>query len=135
MVRVYTDMTGDLFHYGHVNALRQCKEYGDVLIVGVHSNKSVESYKRTPIMNMDERIKVIEACKYVDEIVREAPTVITEEYIKKHNIDIVCITDTRPDEQNREFYSIPMDLGIVKTFKYTNTISTTDIIKKIKNMY
>ena len=55
--------------------------------------------------------------------------------IKKHNIDIVCITDTRPDEQNREFYSIPMDLGIVKTFKYTNTISTTDIIKKIKNMY
>ena len=86
MVRVYTDMTGDLFHYGHVNALRQCKEYGDVLIVGVHSNKSVESYKRTPIMNMDERIKVIEACKYVDEIVREAPTVITEEYIKKYNI-------------------------------------------------
>lgn len=63
MTRIYIDMVGDLFHYGHVNALKQCKDEGDYLIVGVHSDKTVESYKRTPILNMDERIGVIESCK------------------------------------------------------------------------
>lgn len=134
MTIVYTDMTGDLFHYGHVNALKQCKEYGDILIVGVHNDETVNSYKRYPIMNMEERIQVIEACKYVDKVIENAPIVITENYIKSNNIDIVCITDTRDDEQNLEFYGIPIRMGIVKKFKYTNSISTTEIIKKIKNI-
>ena len=131
---VYTDMTGDLFHYGHVNALKQCKEYGDVLIVGVHNDETVNSYKRYPIMNMRERVKVIEACKYVDKVIENAPVVITDKYIRENNVDIVCITDTRPDDQNLEFYGIPMRMGIIKKFKYTENISTTEIIKKIKNM-
>ena len=134
MTRVYTDMTGDLFHYGHVNALKQCKEHGDILVVGVHSDDAVESYKRVPVMSMSERIKVIEACRYVDEVIENAPVVITEDYIKENKIDIVCITDTRPEEQNIYMYSVPINMGIIRKFKYTNTVSTTDIIKKIKNM-
>ena len=57
---VYVDMVGDLFHYGHVNMLRNAKNQGDILYVGVHNDLDVKSYKRTPIMTMEERIKVIE---------------------------------------------------------------------------
>ena len=132
MKLVYTDMVGDLFHYGHINALKQSKSFGDYLIVGVHNDETVQSYKRKPIMTMEQRAKVIENCKFVDKVILNAPVKITEEYIKNNKIDIVSITDTRPDEQNKIFYSIPMELGIVKKFKYTKTISTSDIIENIK---
>ncbi len=130
---VYVDMVGDLFHYGHVNALKQCKEMGDYLIVGVHSDEVVNSYKRIPIMNMVQRINVIKSCKYVDEVIENAPIMITKEYIEKYKINIVCITDTRPVEQTEQFYKIPMELGIVRKFKHTQEISTTHIIENIKN--
>ena len=130
MIIVYTDMVGDLFHYGHVNALQQSKNFGDYLIVGVHNNDDVESYKRNPIMTMEQRVKVIEACKYVDKVIMNAPLTLTPEFINKHNIDIVSITDTRPDKQNNKFYGKVMDK--VKKFKYTNTISTSNIINNIK---
>lgn len=52
--RIYVDMTADLFHYGHVNFLKQASEIGDYLIVGVHSDQTVENYK-TPTNHYHER--------------------------------------------------------------------------------
>ena len=43
ITRVYVDMVADLFHYGHVNFLRQAKSHGDFLLVAVHSDETVES--------------------------------------------------------------------------------------------
>ena len=129
---VYTDMVGDLFHYGHINALQQSKGFGDYLIVGVHNDNDVESYKRKPIMNMEQRIKVIENCKFVDKVIKDAPLVITPEFLSEHNIDIVSITDTRPDDEYQLFYGKIMDK--VKKFKYTHTISTSCIIENIKHI-
>ena len=63
MTRVYADMVGDLFHHGHVEFLRRARDLGDELVVGVHSDATAESYKRTPVMTMDERVRVVEACR------------------------------------------------------------------------
>lgn len=63
--RVYVDMVGDLFHAGHVSLLREAPGHGDRLVVGVHSDDTAASYKRRPIMTLDERVAVIEACRYV----------------------------------------------------------------------
>ena len=115
-------MVADLFHYGHVNALKQAKSLGDYLIVGIHSDETVKSYKRTPIMTMAERIAVIEGCKYVDEIIQDAPLKISVSYLKLHNIDIVCIQDNRSEKDCKLMYDIPNKLGIIKTHKYTTTI-------------
>eukprot|EP00656_Telonema_subtile_P016900 TRINITY_DN18964_c0_g1_i1.p1 TRINITY_DN18964_c0_g1~~TRINITY_DN18964_c0_g1_i1.p1 ORF type:complete len:143 (-),score=10.13 TRINITY_DN18964_c0_g1_i1:56-436(-) len=74
---IYTDMVGDLFHCGHMNFLRQCREVataeecGDrkiVLVVGVHSDELVMTYKRQPVLTMDERAASVGGCKYVDRV-------------------------------------------------------------------
>jgi cytidyltransferase-like protein len=127
---VYIDMVGDLFHYGHVQALKQSKDCGDYLIVGVHNDCDVNSYKRTPVMTMEERVKVIEGCKYVNRVVGDAPLQITQSFLDMYNIDIVCITDSRPEEQTLEFYGDVMDKVI--RIKYTSDVSTTDVINRIR---
>ena len=71
----YIDMVGDLFHYGHVRQIKEIFDQGYNVIVGVHSDKTAESYKRKPILNMNERIEVIESCKYVSLIIEDASVV------------------------------------------------------------
>ena len=73
MTRVYVDMVADLFHFGHVAFLEQARAYGEELVVGVHSDATVESYKRRPIMTMDERVASVRGCRFVDEVVPDAP--------------------------------------------------------------
>ena len=78
--RVYVDMVGDLFDAGHVALLRSARELGDHLVVGVLSDETVAAYKRQPIMNLTERLAVIEACRYVDEVIPDAPDRLTRDF-------------------------------------------------------
>ena len=96
---IYTDMVGDLFHCGHVNFLRQCREVATpeeaagkkvVLIVGIHSDELVDSYKRKPLLTMQERMDSAAGCKYVDRVLGNAPMGINQEYLDLHQIDRVA---------------------------------------------
>ena len=128
----YTDMTADLFHYGHVNFLKKAKEKCSYLVVGIHNNEDVEKYKRTPVLDLYERAAVVRSCKYVDEIILNAPVTITEKYLKSHNIDVV-FTAERPEEELKMMYSIPLKKNMLQILPYTHDISTTNIIHRIKN--
>ena len=65
---VTTNGAFDLFHYGHVLALKFAKSHGDVLIVGVNSDASIRKYKseERPIIPESERIGIVAAIGYVD---------------------------------------------------------------------
>ena len=66
----YTTGVFDLFHIGHLNILRRAKEQCDYLIVGVSTDELCESYKhKAPIIPFEERIAIVEAIRYVDEVV------------------------------------------------------------------
>ena len=66
----YTTGVYDLFHIGHLNVLRNAKEQCNYLIVGVSTDELVEQYKhKKPIIPFEERVKIVEAIKYVDEVV------------------------------------------------------------------
>ena len=123
MKRIYVDIVGDLFHLGHVNLFKKARELGDYLIVGVHSDEDVESYKRKPVLSLEERSKVIRSCKYVDEVVTAAPLVVTVDFL--HGDDV--------SEEVKRQHKIPYGLGMVKYVPYTEGISTTEIIERIKN--
>ena len=134
MTRVYVDMVADLFHYGHANFPKQAKQYGNHLIVGIHSDEVVEGYKRSPIMSMKERVDTVSSCRYVDEVVPNAPLVIDQEWLNTHQIDLVVHGDDFSEEMEQLCYKIPIDMGIFRLVSYTSEISTTDIIQRIKNI-
>ena len=132
MTRGYVDMVADLFHYGHANFLRQAKQFGDHLIVGIHSDEVVKEYKRTPILTMRERVDTVSSCRYVDEVISDAPLVVDLKWLNKHRIDLVVHGDDFSEHMKQLCYKVPIDLGILRLVSYTSMISTTEIIKRIE---
>ena len=82
---IYTDGIFDLFHRGHIEFLNNIKkEYTNcTLIVGIINDNDSENYKRKPIYNEEDRYMIIENLKCVDKIIKNAPLIINEEFIKK----------------------------------------------------
>ncbi len=132
MIRVYADMVADLFHYGHVEFLRQASDLGDQLVVGVHADDVLESYKRKAILTMEERVASVAGCRHVDEVLPNAPLVVTREWIEQHDIGLVVHGDDFSAEQLERHYSAPLAMGIFRTVSYTASISTTEIIRRVK---
>ena len=132
MTRVYADMVGDLFHYGHVRFLERASTLGDMLVVGIHSDETVRAYKRAPVMTMKERIQVIAACRFVDEVIPDAPLVVTREWIEEHQLDLVVHGDDLDEEALGTMYGDPRDLGILEIIPYANGISTTEIMDRVR---
>ncbi|MEE8364025.1 MAG: adenylyltransferase/cytidyltransferase family protein [Dehalococcoidia bacterium] len=131
MVRVYADMVGDLFHAGHVEFLRQARALGDHLTVGIHADHVVASYKRRPILTMEERVAVVAGCRHVDEAIPDAPLVVDRDWIERHGIDIVVHGDDFSPAELERFYPAPLEMGILRTVPYTPGISSSEIIDRV----
>jgi ethanolamine-phosphate cytidylyltransferase/choline-phosphate cytidylyltransferase len=126
--RVYADMVADLFHYGHIDFLRQVSEMGDYVLIGINDDDVAEFYKRRPIHTMEQRIASVRACKYVDEVIPNAPWLFDPTWIEKYDLSLVVHGDDYTDEKQRQIYRIPIERGIFRTVPYTKGISTTQII-------
>lgn len=63
----------DLFHAGHVLMLKECSENCDYLIVAINKAENLSSEinpgKRPPIFSLEERLLILKACRYVDEVI------------------------------------------------------------------
>ncbi len=132
MKRVYVDVVADLFHVGHINLFKKARELGDYLIVGVHSDKAVESYKRKPIIAEQQRYEMVKYCRLVDEVIEAAPLTITEDFIRENSIDLVVHGDDF--QKGHKQHEVPVEMGIMCYVPYTGGISTTEIIEKIRKM-
>ena len=130
MIRVFTDMTADLFHYGHVEFLKQARALGDYVLVGIHSDDVLESHKRKPILTMEERVASVAGCRWVDEVIPDCPWKFDPAWIEKYSIDLVVHGDDYSEERIEYYYKVPVELGIFRTIPYSPGISTTDIIRR-----
>jgi glycerol-3-phosphate cytidylyltransferase len=129
--RVYVDMVGDLFHAGHVELVRAARSRGDWLIVGVLSDETAAAYKRRPIMNLAERVAVIEACRYVDEVLPDAPFQVDEEFLDEHDIAVVVHGDDLSPQGAEAVYGAAAAAGRLEYVPRTSGISTTDLIQRV----
>ena len=85
----YTTGVFDMFHIGHLNIIRRAKEQCDYLIVGVSTDECVESYKqKTPIIPYSQRAAIVEAIRYVDEVVPQT-TMDKVEFLKTRHFDVM----------------------------------------------
>jgi ethanolamine-phosphate cytidylyltransferase len=87
-IRVFMDGCFDVMHFGHMNAFRRAKyaingPEGTFLVVGVNTSASVETAKGTkPLMDDDERVTTVSACKWVDAVETDCPYVMDGDYLQ-----------------------------------------------------
>ena len=133
-MRIYCDGIFDLFHAGHVTTFKYIKnmETDVEVIVGIISDADAESYKRKPIITEQHRQIMLEGCRYVDEVIPNAPLIMNEEFITKNNIDLVVhgFYDPSDAEKQKKFFELPSSLGKFKEIPYSYIESTSDIIKR-----
>lgn len=131
----YTDGVYDMFHIGHLNMIEAAKKECEFLIVGVHSDDVVETYKhRRPIINENDRKRIIESMKGVDK------AVINQFRDKMklwelYHFDVIFIGDDwKGTERWIQFEKDLAKVGVdVVYVPYTKGISTTEIREKIMN--
>jgi glycerol-3-phosphate cytidylyltransferase len=60
----------DLLHAGHAQMLEECKTVCDYLIVGVHSDPTIDRpEKNKPVQSLSERVAMVRAIRWVDEVI------------------------------------------------------------------
>ena len=65
---VYIGLTADTIHHGHINLIEKGRDYGEI-IVGLLTDKAVSDYKRIPLLNFEQRKKILINIKGVKKVV------------------------------------------------------------------
>lgn len=88
MKKVITYGTFDLIHHGHINILKRAKQNGDYLIVGLSSDEFNEIKGKAAYHSYEERKLILEAIKYVDEVIPEHNWGQKIQDIKDNDVDL-----------------------------------------------
>jgi len=127
-MRVITFGTFDVFHVGHLRIIKRARELGDYLVVGVSTDEmNFKKKGRNPVYNQKERMEIISALRYVDEVFSEESLELKRHYIQAYKVDALVMGDDwagKFDEFN--------DICKVVYLPRTPSISTTAVIEKIR---
>lgn len=138
-VRIYADGVFDLFHLGHMKQLEQAKKAlpNVEMVVGVPNDELVHKYKGLTVLTDKQRYESLRHCRWVDEVIEDAPWEVTQEFLDKHKIDYVAHDDAPyagPNGQD-DVYKFVKERGQFLTTQRTDGISTSDIITRIVKDY
>ena len=91
MIKILTFGVYDYFHLGHLRLFKQCKDYGDYLIVAVQDGNHILKYKPDAdvLYSTAERVEMIEALKIVDKVIIYDSVSI--ETLEKIDFDILAL--------------------------------------------
>ncbi|WP_100009957.1 glycerol-3-phosphate cytidylyltransferase [Lentibacillus sediminis] len=93
MRRVITYGTFDLLHTGHINLLRRAKEFGDYLIVAISADEFNAIKGKEAYYTFEQRKAILEAIRYVDEVIPERTWEQKVEDVQKHEVDVFVMGD------------------------------------------
>lgn len=134
MIKGYTTGVYDLFHIGHLNLLKNAKEHCDYLIVGISSDKAAQYKNKIPFICQEERMAIVEAIKYVDEVVLQEDLDKVKAWDKLHYDVLFVGSDWQGSEKWNEYERQLAQKGVkVCYLPYTKSTSSTILQKTIKN--
>jgi cytidyltransferase-like protein len=125
----YTYGVYDLFHIGHVNLFKRIKQQCTKLIVGVHNDEQVMTYKNKPIISYLDRLEIVKSCRYVDEVYENADLITTDNILIKLKADYVFAGNENPEYLKKYYQVSPYKLILLDR---TENISTSKIKEKLK---
>lgn len=123
----------DIFHYGHAKFLNDASKFSEYFIVALNSDNSIKKIKGSerPIIQLKYRIRLLASLNFIDAIIvfnEKTPLKIVKA-IKPYYF----IKGGDYNKNNLELKKISIYSKKIKIFKYIKNLSTSNIIKKIKN--
>lgn len=128
MKKGFTAGAFDLFHIGHARMFKECKTVCDYLIIGLQTDPTLDrAYKNKPTQSLEERKEVLEAIKYIDEVIIYNTEADLHDILKTLDIDIRIIGE---DWKGKEYTG--HELPIEMYFNSRNhTYSTSSLRKRV----
>lgn len=140
MLKIYTGGTFDLFHAGHVNFLQKCSQLGFVT-VSLNTDEFIEAYKgKPPVCSYQERLAVLEACVWVDEVIPNYAGADSKPAIESVAPNIIAIgTDWARRDYHAQMgfdqdWLDARDISLIY-IPYTSGISTTNLKERSANRH
>ena len=130
MKTVLTYGTFDLLHHGHIRILKRAKALGDYLIVALSTDEFNEIKGKKSYHDYETRKEILEAIKYVDEVIPEKTWDQKRDDVKKHNVDVVVMGN---DWEGNDNFEKLRDLCDIIYLPRTENISTTKIKTDLKS--
>lgn len=130
---VFTNGCFDILHRGHVDFLKRARALGDVLVVGLNSDRSIRNVKGAgrPINSLEDRVEVLAGLNSVDYLIafeERTPVAILEAL--KPNVFAKGATYTEDSVPEGEL--VRRLGGEVRIIPFTNNLSTTRLIERIQ---
>lgn len=122
MKKVITYGTFDLLHWGHIKLLERAKSLGDYLVVAISTDEFNRIKHKEAYHSFEHRKLILEAIRYVDEVIPESHWEQKVQDVKDHNIDIFVMGDDWKGE-----FDFLKDYCEVVYLPRTNGISTSKI--------
>ncbi len=126
----------DMLHIGHLRYLNKAKQQGDILIVGVDSDKAIKIYKKNPLRPVipeGERMEMLSYQHFVDYVTLIDD--VDEEgnwemaILKQMSPDVfVAIEESYPKEQREKIEKLCGEIKLLE--RQAENTSTSDIIEK-----
>ncbi len=133
---VFTNGCFDILHAGHVTYLARAKACGDILVLGLNSDKSVRGIKgdKRPVINEDQRACVMAALAMVDHVVlfdEPDPERLIEDVVPH----VLVKGADWPEDQIIGGDFVKANQGRVERIAFEEDISTTRIIERIGKLF
>jgi phosphoenolpyruvate phosphomutase len=131
--KIYIGLTADIIHHGHINLINKAKSFG-YLIVGLLTDSAIVSHKNLPLLNYNQRKRILNSIFGIDEIVPQNEWCYSTNILKyKPNI-MVHGDDWKTDENGRQLRKKAIDslkkIGSkLIEIPYTKGISSTSLQK------
>jgi ethanolamine-phosphate cytidylyltransferase len=134
-IRIFMEGAFDMMHFGHMNAFRLGRSLGTHLVVGINSDESITECKAPPLMNHQDRLAMVQSCKFVDQVIPCTPYVMNKEYIdwilEAYQIDYIVHGDDPCIVDGKDVYETAKQAGKFRTIPRTDGVSTTDIVGRM----
>ena len=129
---VFTNGCFDIIHRGHIEYLAKARELGDILVVGVNTDKSVKRIKGDgrPLQDQDSRALILASLSFVGAVIffnEDTPY----ELIKKIQPDILVKGGDYKPEEIVGFDVVQKKGGTVKTIEFIDGFSSSSMIQKL----